>query len=137
MSNTVAEQTGVYFERLVDVYYKQFGCSGSVSAFDLYRRETAGISDDLGVPNDPYSKIYTAVTCAIVDLKHYREGAFDVIEEGQIQHPIRWLVTSLLDVRAGDSLILAQDGRGYGVDRAARFGTLMALVVDRAISQIG
>jgi len=136
MPNTVAQQTGVYLENLVNRFYFQFGCQGSTTTFDLYRRTNTGPPDDLGVPSNTLQKLYSAVPIAFAGLMEIREGAFDVIPEGQIQYPMIDAITALIDVQAGDSVILAIDGRGWGVERAERFGTLMVLVLDRASSQI-
>lgn len=136
MSQTIAAQTATYLQRMLDVYYKQFGCSGSTTTFDLYRRVNTGPPDDLGVPTNAIQKIYSSINCALIGLQEIREGAFDVIPEGQIQYPMIEAITSLLDVQAGDNLILALDGRGWGVERAERFGSLMVMVLDRASSQV-
>lgn len=136
MSFTIADQTANYLANVVNIYYAQLGCTGAKTTFSLYRRVTTGAPDDLGVPSNSIQLIYSDIPCVLLGLQEIREGAFDVIPEGQLQYPMQEVVTALLDVQAGDNLLMAIDGRGWGVERAERFGSLMVLVTDRAASQI-
>lgn len=136
MSNTIAQQTAAYFTNLVNIYYDKLGCQGSTTTFDLYRRTNTGSPDDLGVPSNALQKIYAAQPVVFAGLMEIREGAFGIAPEGQLQFPMIDAITALIDVQSGDTLVMAIDNRGWGVERAERFGSLMVLVLDRAASQI-
>lgn len=136
MPNTIAQQQDAYFTQLVNVYYHNLGDASSVTTFDVYRRTTAGPPNDLGVPNNPYTKVHSAVICAVTGAKFLREKSIDVPLQGQVQHPFLEIITALLDVGAQDSIVLALDGRGYGIERVSRIGPLNILLLDRADTQV-
>lgn len=136
MPNTIAGQQDVYFQNLVNIYYHNLGDASSVTTFDVWRRTTAGPPDDLGVPNNPYTKVYSNVICAVTGAKWLREKSIEVLSQGQVQHPFLEIVTALVDVGAQDSIVLALDGRGYGIERVSRIGPLNILLLDRADSQV-
>ena len=136
MSLTIGQQTDSYFVRLVNNYYASLGDASSVTTFNVFRRTTSGPPDDLGVPNNPYTLVHSNVICAVSGAKWLREKSIDVILQGQVQHPFLEIVTALLDVGAQDSIVLALDGRGYGIERVSRIGPLNVLLLDRADSQV-
>src|SRR5213596_238467 len=125
---TIAELQARFYQRTIDIYWQSLGASRTTTTLDLYRRTTQGFTDDLGVPNDPYTLQVSGQPCTIVGIKYTREGAFNILPEGQIQHPILEVHCSLTDVQAGDNVVLALTGLAYLVDRATIEGPITYLL---------
>lgn len=135
-TDTIANLIGRFYQRSVDVYFKALGAQRTTSTFDLYRRQRSGPPNDLGVPNDPYALIVNDQPCTIIGIHLTRDGSFDIVPAGQLQHPYLEMFCSLTDVRAGDNIVLALDGASYHVERSEIQGTLTYCLLEKQKAQV-
>lgn len=136
MACTIADLQAEYFQRIIEKWWPQFGAAGTATTFTLYRRTRAGASNDLGVPNAPWTETHTDVDCTVVGIKLSSEGGFKIPPPGQIQQPFYEVHTAELDVVPGDNVVLALDGKVYHVERATREASVMYLLLDPSKAQL-
>lgn len=127
---------GQIYADLVATEWPNYGPDRTATTLDLWRRQTAGLVSDLGVPNAPWTKIQSQQPCTIVGFKRSKEGAFEILPQGQVQYIIEEVHTTLQDVRAGDNVFISLDSRFYNVERASLMGTVTKLVLDHGSEQI-
>jgi hypothetical protein len=132
----VGDTAGQIYADLVFTEWPGLGPDRTATTFDLWRRTTAGAVNDLGVPNDPFTKIQSNQPCTIVGFKRDKEGAFEIKPQGKVEYIIEEMHTTLLDVRAGDNVFIYLDSRYYNVERASLMGTVTKLVLDHASEQL-
>ena len=123
-------------QKFVNQCWVSYGAAGASSTYTLYRRATAGATDDLGVPNDPWTIIATGLIGTWCGIKIHKEGDFELANQGQIQYLIYEMYTTHLDIKPGDNIRLDLTGLAYGVEAVERQGPLNALVLDHASAQI-
>lgn len=133
---TIAEQAAAITQKLVTQCLRQYAPTGVATTFDLYRRTTAGPVSALGVPNDPFAVLLSAVPCVFVAVKLRIEGEFEIRPEGQIRHSVYECYTAETSILAGDNVVIALDGQAYNVERAGRLGSVMALLLDHSAAQV-
>lgn len=133
---TFADCAARQFARMVGECWPAYGMTGTVTTFTQYRRATTGPVSDLGTPNAPWAVLRSDVVCTWLGIKPNVEGGFQIAEQGQIQNPIYEAFTTKLDIVEGDEIVVALDGKAYQVDRTARMGPVLHLLLKHSLAQI-
>lgn len=115
------------------------------TTFTLYRRTLTGTPnvppsrDDLGLQARPTKQDFTVVVadlpCLFVGTSP-KTDRWHVHPEGQDQQELANLVTAYLDVREGDNVVVALDGKTYAVEASTRLGPLVRCFLDTATAQL-
>lgn len=132
----VGDTAGQIYADLVAVEWANVGPDRTATTFDLWRRQ-GSTTNDLGVPQDPWTKILIGQPCTIVGFKRSKEGGFEIQAQGQIQYIIEEVHCIVQDVRAGDNVFINLDSRFYNVERSSLMGTVTKLVLDHGAAQAG
>ena len=132
---TIAEQAASNYRLLTDRYWQKNGPTDSHTTFDQWRRVNAGVADDLGVPNDPWTKILSNQPCTINGLKEFK-NRFEIDTEGTLPTNQLEMETSVTDIRPGDNVVLSIDGRAYSVEGVSVEGPIRYCVLDRRQAQV-
>lgn len=112
--------------------------------FTLYRRQVvaAGVPplvDDLGIQTRPTKQDFLPVVsdlpCLFVGTGK-KANRWHVHPEGQDQEEQAILTTTYLDVREGDNVLVAEDGKAYLVEASTRLGPLLQCFLTTAKAQL-
>jgi hypothetical protein len=134
-ARTFADQANFNMAQVVDVYWQRNSPTRSATTFTLRRRTTAGVTNDLGIPNDPWAIIVTGQPCTINATREQR-NRFYVDQEGQIPTNQLELESTYPDIRPGDEMTLAADSRTYSVQSVSWEGGIQYCVLDRKQAQV-
>jgi len=124
------------WKNLVEEFLPSECGAGDLTAttFAIYRRTLQGppevppSRDHLGVQKRPTKLDFELVASGIPALfggTNSKQDRWHVHPEGQDQVEMALLITSYLDVREGDNLIIALDGLTYNVEASTRYGPVV------------
>jgi len=129
------------WKTLIEVYFpSECGAAGLVATtFALHRRTLQGLPDvppsrdHLGLQARPEKQDFELIEAAVPALfagTNPKSDRWDVTGEGQHQEEQATLVTTYLDVREGDNLVVALDGVTYNVEASTRYGPVIRCFLD-------
>lgn len=98
-----------------------YGTGGTSTTFTLKRIVNSGARDDLGIPPRGWNTILTDRPC-IYQLLPGNDARWKVQEEGQVQSERLVMHTAYEDIREGDEVVLAADGKTYLVEASEPVG---------------
>ena len=124
------------FNRLVETVWSEIGPDDKVtSTFNLYRRQTATTTTDLGVPKTPWTLVAANQPCMYIGAWSASAERFGLVAGGKRSQTMLVVWTTRTDVKVGDDLFLAEHQRHYFVQEVQPEGGLHRLLCDSSQAQ--
>jgi hypothetical protein len=133
---TFAEQQAEFWRETIDTFWPAAGAEDTATTFDLWRRTRAGAPNDLGVPNDPFTVIASAVPCTILAGELMSKEKHVINLQGQRQEYILEMHTAHTDLLIGDNVVIAATGKAYNVSAVNLEGVIVHVKLDHKQVQI-
>lgn len=133
---TLAEQQGEFWQQTIETFWPSVGAEDTSTTFTLYRRTRAGAPNDLGVPDNPFTVIASAVACTIVAGELMRKEKHVINLQGQRQEYILEMHTAHTDLLIGDNVVIAETGLAYNVSAVNIEGVIRHVMLDHKQAQI-
>lgn len=115
------------------------------TTFTLYRRELQGppnvppSRNALGIQARPTKQDFEVIVANLPCLflgANPKQDHWLVQPEGQTQEEMANLYTTYLDVREGDNLVVAKDGKTYEVDNSTDYGPVLRCFLNTGKAQL-
>lgn len=105
------------------------------STYNLYRRQTATSTTDLGVPKTPWTLVASAEPCMFIGDWSDSAERFGLKQPGKQSQTMLVVWTTRTDVQPGDDLYLTMHQRHYHVQEVQPEGGLHRLLCDSSQAQ--
>ena len=133
---TRGDLIGTRFRNIVDVVYPAMEGERTFTTFTLRRVTATGTKDDLGETPTDFEPVVTAYTCVVYGL-FQEDMRWLVTTPGQLQEERLIIWTSYADVREGDEVLIAMDGKTYLVESSQDCGTVYKCLLNSGKGRSG